>query len=180
MDNVHENRLKELILWLQKEFSTIRTGQATPVLLDSVRVETYGTFLPLQQIGSIGVEDARTLRIAVWDMSQLPAVERSIREANLGVSVSSDSAGIRVSFPDLTGERRAQLVKLAKSKLEESRVSVRAVRDDAMRAIDTAEKNGDISEDEKHAKRELVQKVVDQTNRTLEAHFEKKEIEISK
>ena len=180
MDNAYEARLKEVILWLQKEFSTIRTGQATPVLLDSIRVETYGTFLPLQQIGSISVEDARTLRIGVWDMSQLPAVERAIRDANLGVSVSSDSAGIRVSFPDLTGERRAQLVKLAKSKLEESRVSVRAIRDDVMKSIDSAEKSGDISEDEKHTKRDLVQKLVDQTNRLLEAHFEKKDAEISK
>jgi ribosome recycling factor len=178
MDTPYEHRLKEVIVWLQKEFATIRTGQATPTLLDSVKVESYGTFMPLLQISSIGVEDARTLRISLWDISQLAAVERAIREADLGVSVSTDSSGIRVTFPDLTTERRLQLVKLAKIKFEEARVSVRAIRDEIMKGIDSAEKAGDISEDEKRSKREQVQKVVDQTNRTLEAYFEKKEAEI--
>lgn len=180
MDQTYENRLKEVITWLQKEFASIRTGQATPVLLDSVKVESYGSFMPLQQIGSIGVEDARTLRINVWDASVVPSVERAIREAELGVSVSSDSAGVRVSFPDLTTERRTQLVKLAKTKLEEARVTVRGVRDDVMKEIDAAHKAGEIGEDDKFAKRDAVQKNVDLTNRTLEAHFEKKEAEIAK
>ncbi len=180
MDQTYEARLKEVITWLQKEFATIRTGQATPVLLDSVRVESYGSFMPLQQIGSISVEDARTLRISVWDTSAVPAVERSIRDAELGVSVSSDSSGVRVSFPDLTTERRMQLVKLAKAKLEEARVTVRGVRDDVMKEIDAAHKAGEIGEDDKFSKRDAVQKNVDLTNRTLEAHFEKKEAEISR
>lgn len=180
MDRTYENRLKDVTLWLQKEFSTIRTGQATPVLLDSVKVESYGTYMPLQQIGSIGVEDARTLRLSLWDASLVPAVERAIRDADLGVSVSSDSAGVRVTFPDLTSERRAQLVKLAKTKLEDARVSVRAVRDEVMKIIDVALKANEITEDDKHSERELVQKSVDVTNRTLEALFEKKELEISK
>jgi ribosome recycling factor len=180
MDQSYENRLKEVVAWLQKEFATIRTGQATPVLLDSVKVESYGSYMPLQQIGSIGVEDARTLRISVWDTSVVPAVERAIRDAELGVSVSSDSAGVRVAFPDLTTERRMQLVKLAKSKLEEARVTVRGVRDEVMKEIDAAHKAGDIGEDDKFGKRDAVQKSVDLTNRTLEAHFEKKEAEIAK
>jgi ribosome recycling factor len=180
MDNGYEKRLKEVIEFLQKEFVAIRTGQATPALLDSVKVESYGTYMPIQQIGSIGVEDARTLRISTWDATQIPAIERAIRDSDLGVSVSSDSAGLRVIFPDLTAERRAQIVKIAKSKLEDARVSVRAVRDDAMKEIETALKAGDISEDEKHTKREQVQKNVDLTNRTLEALFEKKEEEIAR
>ncbi len=180
MDQTYENRLKEVVVWLQKEFATIRTGQATPVLLDSVKVESYGSFMPLQQIGSIGVEDARTLRISVWDVSVVPAVERAIRDAELGVSVSSDSAGVRVSFPDLTTERRMQLVKLAKTKLEEARVTVRSIRDDVMKEIDAAHKAGEIGEDDKFTKRDAVQKSVDLTNRTLEAHFEKKEAEIAR
>jgi ribosome recycling factor len=180
MDNGYEKRLKEVIEFLQKEFVAIRTGQATPALLDSVKVESYGTYMPIQQIGSIGVEDARTLRISTWDATQIPAIERAIRDSDLGVSVSSDSAGLRVIFPDLTAERRAQIVKIAKGKLEDARVSVRAVRDDVMKEIETALKAGDISEDEKHTKREQVQKNVDLTNRTLEAVFEKKEEEISK
>lgn len=180
MDNGYENRLKEVGEFLQKEFVSIRTGQATPALLDGVKVESYGTYMPIVQVGSIGVEDARTLRISTWDATQIPAIERAIRDSDLGVSVSSDSAGLRVIFPDLTAERRQQLVKIAKTKLEDARVSVRAVRDDAMKAIDAAQKNGEISEDEKHTKREQVQKFVDTTNRTLEAIFEKKSEEISK
>jgi ribosome recycling factor len=180
MDQTYESRLKEVISWLQKEFATIRTGQATPVLLDGVKVESYGSFMPLVQIGSISVEDARTLRISVWDTSVIPAVERAIRDAELGVSVSSDSSGVRVAFPDLTTERRMQLVKLAKTKLEEARVTVRSVRDDVMKEIDAALKAGEIGEDDKFTKRDAVQKSVDVTNRTLEAHFEKKEAEIAR
>ena len=114
MDDTYQNRLNEVIAWLQKEFVGVRTGQATPALLDSVKVESYGTYMPIQQLGSVGIEDARTLRIVPWDNSQVPAIERSIRDADLGVSVSSDSSGLRVSFPDLTAERRTQLVKIAK------------------------------------------------------------------
>ncbi|MES2749316.1 MAG: ribosome recycling factor [Patescibacteria group bacterium] len=180
MDSEYEKKLKEVIEFLQKEFVTIRTGQATPALLDSIKVESYGTYMPIVQVGSIGVEDARTLRISTWDASLIPAIERAIRDSDLGVSVSSDSAGLRVIFPDLTAERRQQIVKIAKSKLEDARVAVRAVRDDAMKAIDSALKAGDISEDDKHTQREKVQKAVDVTNRTLEAVFEKKEVEISK
>jgi ribosome recycling factor len=180
MDNGYEKRLKEVIEFLQKEFVAIRTGQATPALLDGVKVETYGTYMPIVQVGSIGVEDARTLRISTWDASQIPAIERAIRDSDLGVSVSTDSNGLRVIFPDLTAERRQQLVKIAKGKLEDARVSVRAVRDDVMREIDSAQKAGDISEDERHSKREQVQKNVDLTNRTLEAVFDKKAEEISR
>ena len=129
MDEVFKQKLKEATDWLQKEFTGIRTGQATSALLDSIKVESYGTFMPIVQIGSVGIEDARTIRIAPWDLSQVPAIERAIREADLGVSVSSDSTGLRVIFPDLTSERRVQLIKLAKSKLEDARVTVRAMRD---------------------------------------------------
>lgn len=180
MDSEYEKKLKEVIDFLQKEFVAIRTGQATPALLDSIKVESYGTYMPIVQVGSIGVEDARTLRIATWDATQIPAIERAIRDSDLGVSVSSDSAGLRVIFPDLTAERRQQIVKIAKAKLEDARVAVRAVRDDAMKGIENALKAGDISEDDKHSEREKVQKAVDLTNRTLEAVFEKKEVEISK
>lgn len=180
MDNTYQTRLKEVVDFLQKEFVAIRTGQATPALLDSIKVESYGTYMPIQQVGSIGVEDARTLRISTWDATQIPAIERAIRDSDLGVSVSSDSAGLRVIFPDLTAERRQQLVKIAKGKLEDARVAVRGVRDDVMKSIETALKASEITEDDKHTQREQVQKSVDATNRTLEAVFEKKEAEISR
>ncbi|MFM2340182.1 MAG: hypothetical protein RLZZ360_818 [Candidatus Parcubacteria bacterium] len=180
MDEIEKKRFTEIIEWLDKEFSTIRTGQATPALLDGVRVESYGALLPLNQVGSVGVEDARTLRISPWDATQVKAVEKAITDADLGLSVMTDSSGVRVIFPELTGERRQQLVKLAKSKLEDARVSVKAVRDDVMKAIDAAEKSGDLSQDDKFAAKEEAQKIVDATNRALEARFTEKETEISR
>ena len=180
MDDSQVQKLKDVVLWLEKEFSGIRTGQATPALLDSIRVESYGTLMPLQQVGSVGIEDARTLRIVPWDASQVTLVEKAIREADLGISVMSDSAGLRVVFPELTGERRQQLSKIAKGKLEDARVSVRAIRDDIMKEIDAAQKAGDISEDDKFTKKEQVQKAVDSVNRTLEARMSEKEQEITR
>lgn len=180
MDETEKKRFTDIVEWLDKEFSTIRTGQATPTLLDGVRVESYGSMLPLNQVGSVGIEDARTLRISPWDATQVKAVEKAIADANLGLSVMADSSGVRVIFPELTGERRQQLVKLAKSKLEDARVSVKAVRDDIMKAIDAAEKSGEMSQDDKFVQKEEAQKLVDAANRALEARFSEKETEISR
>ena len=179
MDEVFKQKLKEATDWLQKEFTGIRTGQATPALLDSIKVESYGTFMPIVQIGSVGIEDARTIRIAPWDLSQVPAIERAIREADLGVSVSSDSTGLRVIFPDLTSERRVQLIKLAKSKLEDARVTVRAMRDEIIKEIEAKRKTNEISENDKFFLKDKVQKAVDNSNRNLELLFTQKEAEIS-
>jgi ribosome recycling factor len=177
MESVSQ-KLAEITAWLEKEFAAIRTGRATPVLLDGVRVEAYGSMMPLNQIGSVGVEDARTIRIAPWDTTMIAAIERALREADLGVSVMTDSAGVRVVFPELTGERRQQLKKLAKAKLEEARIAVRGARDDAQKEIERTFKEGDISEDDKFSQKERLQKFVDETNRTLEGLFEKKDQEL--
>ena len=179
MENVSE-KLKEVDVWLQKEYSGIRTGQASPMLLDAVKVESYGSFMPINQVGSINIEDARTLRISVWDKSAVSAIEKAIREADLGISTVSDSDGVRVIFPELTSERRVQLMKLAKAKLEDARISVRGVRDEIMKSLDKQQKDGDISEDERFTQKEKVQTQVDATNRTLEALFDKKEAELQK
>lgn len=178
MDTEIKQKLQEAKEWLQKEFSGIRTGQASPALLDSIKVESYGALLPLNQVGTVGIEDARTLRVSVWDASAVKAAEEAIREADLGVSVVGDSSGLRVIFPELTSERREQLLKLAKSKLEDARISVRALRDDAMKVIEKSEKAGEIGEDEKFTKKEAVQNAVDESNRSLEALFEQKETEL--
>lgn len=173
-------RGKEIIQWLNNEYTGIRTGQATPALLDNIKVESYGSMMPLNQVGSVGIEDARTLRISLWDASGVAAVERSLREADLGISVSTDSSGLRVIFPELTSERRVQLIKLAKSKLEDSRVSVRSARDEIMKDFDKQQKEGEISEDDKFIKRETVQKKIEAVNQQLEALYYKKEAEVSK
>lgn len=174
-----EKRLAELIEWLLSEYAGIRTGQATPTLLDGVKVENYGSVVPINQVGTVGVENARTLRVSVWDADIIPAIERAIIDADLGVSVATDGTSLRVSFPELTGERREQLMKIAKAKLEEARVSVRGARDDATKEIDKLQKEGEISEDEKFNRKEEVQKKVEEMNKSLDQLFAKKEEEIS-
>lgn len=172
-------RSKEIVEWLQKEFSSIRTGEASPALLDAVRVDSYGAKMPLNQIGTVSVEDARTLRVSVWDASQISAIERAIIDANLGLSVVTDSSGLRVIFPELTGERRVQLAKVAKQKHEEARVSLRSARDEIMKQVEKAEKEGDMSEDEKFRIKETIQKEVDAANLKLDNLSQTKEKSIS-
>jgi len=178
MDTDISKKLEEVQTWLAGEFAGIRSGQASPAILDSIKVESYGAHVPLNQVGSIGIEDARTLRVSVWDASQIVAVESAVSDANLGVSVSSDSAGLRVVFPELTTERREQLMKLAKAKQEEARIRVRHVRDDIMKTVEKAEKDGDISEDEKFTHKEKIQKDIEAMNATLDTLFAKKEAEL--
>jgi ribosome recycling factor len=174
-----DERGKGIVAWLEREFSSIRTGRATPMLLDLVLVESYGTRVPIQQIGSVSVEDARTLRISVWDQSTIKAVEKAMLEADLGVSVVADGNGIRVVFPELTSERRTQLLKIAKAKLEESRVSIRGARDEAVKEIDALEKAGEMSQDAKFTAKEDLQKRVESFNNTLGNLFDLKEKEIN-
>ena len=180
MNTEIKQKLEEVKEWLQKEYASIRTGQASPALLDSVRVESYGSMLPLNQVANVGIEDARTLRISPWDSSQVATIEQAIRDTDLGVSLATDSSGVRVIFPELTVERREQLLKLAKSKLEDARIAVRAARDETMKQIDKSEKAGDISEDEKFAQKEIAQDAIDATNKELEHLFSKKEQELKK
>lgn len=174
-----DDRGKEIVSWLEREFSSIRTGRATPMLLDLIQVESYGTRVPIQQVGSISVEDPRTLRISVWDQTAVKAVEKSISEADLGVSVVADASGIRVIFPELTGERRTQLLKIAKAKLEEARVSIRGARDQAIKEIEALEKAGEMSQDGKTSAKEDLQKRVDSFNNALGNLFDIKEKEIN-
>ncbi len=171
--------LKDIEEWLKKEFSTIRTGRATPSILDGVKVEAYGTDMPINQVANIGVEDARVLRITPWDMSQVKSIEKAIIISDLGLSVSVDDKGLRVNFPDLTSDRRVALVKIAKQKLEDARVTLRNEREKAIKDIDAQEKEKKISEDEKFRMKADLQKAIDDANRVLDELFAKKEKEIS-
>jgi ribosome recycling factor len=174
-----DSRAKETDTWLMREFTGVRTGRATPALLDLVTVEAYGSKMPINQIGSVSVEDPRTLRVSVWDASLVRDVEKGVVASDLGVSVVADSSGLRVIFPTLTSERRVQLLKLAKAKLEEARVSIRGARDEAMKDIDTQQKSGDMSEDDRFSAKEELQRRVDTWNRALESHYDQKEKEIN-
>lgn len=165
--------------WLRSEFSGIRTGRATPALLDSVMVEAYGSMMPINQVGSISVEDARMMRVSPWDMSLAKAVEKAIMLADLGLSLAIDEKGVRIMFPDLTADRRASLVKLAKQKLEDARIAIRSEREKTIKDIEKREKDGEISEDEKFRLKTELQKYIDEAGVALEALFVKKEKEIS-
>jgi ribosome recycling factor len=169
-----KQNLAEKIEWLSRELQGVRTGRASPALLDSVRVEVYGSMMALQEIASISGEDARTLYVNPWDKGQVKAIEKAITLADLGVSVGSDEKGIRVSFPELTHERRAQLVKLVHAKLEDARIQVRGVRTKAMAEL---EKSGLSDDDVKRMKTDI-QKAVDDTNHKLEELTQRKEKEL--
>jgi len=175
-------RLKKGIAEAEERFTSelagVRTGRAAPALLDSVRVEAYGSSMPLNQVGSVTIEDARSLRVTPWDHAQIRAIEKALTEANLGVSLSADERGVRVAFPELTGERREQLVKLTRQKLEEARLAVRRARDDTWQDIQKCEKEKLMSEDEKFRSKEAMEKVVQQGNETLEQLAHRKEEEL--
>lgn len=165
--------------WLGKEYRSLRTGRASPAILDGVSVSAYGSMVPLKQVGNVGVEDARTLRISAYDAGLLKDIERAITAANLGVGTSSDGASVRVTFPELTSERREQLVKLAKAKLEEARTAIRIARDEVWKEIQEKERLGSLTEDDKFSLKEELQKKVDKGNEDLEKAFESKEKEMS-
>ncbi|HXK38893.1 MAG TPA: ribosome recycling factor [Candidatus Paceibacterota bacterium] len=164
--------------WLSREYAGLRTGRATPAILDGISVSAYGSMMPLKQVANVGIEDARTLRVSAWDASVVKDIERAITAANLGVGTNADSSGLRVTFPELTAERREQLVKIAKHKLEEARTAIRIARDEAWKDIQEKERQGTLTEDDKFQIKEELQKRVDKGNGELEKAFEKKEAEM--
>ena len=173
-----KTNVKEVEEWLKRENSQIRTGRASLNLLDAIRVDSYGSLVPLNQIGGLSTEDPRTIRISPWDMSQVKEIEKVLVSSNLGVSVAVDDRGIRVCFPPLTTERRDEFVKLAKAKLEQGKISLRKHRDEAWNEIQEKEKEGGMSEDEKFRFKAEMEKIIQDTIKNLETLCDKKEEEI--
>jgi ribosome recycling factor len=173
--------IKETEEWLSREFMGLRTGRASPALLDAVRVNVYGAQTPLSQMGSINIEDARTLRVVPWDKNFLKEAEKAIVDEDLGVSVAADDQGLRVFFPELTAERRTMLLKLANDRVEQARITLRGHRTDALKALETAEKDPDsgMGKDELFRLKEEVQKKIDAGTAALDALSKKKHDEIS-
>lgn len=163
---------------LKSEFSGIRTGRATPALLDGIMVNSYGSKAPINQVAGISMEDARTLRIAPYDANQITEVEKAITNSNLGVSVSVDVNGLRIFFPELTSEVRERLIKVVKDKLEAAKISMRSERDNTWNNIQQKEKDKEISEDEKFRLKNEMQKIVNEENNKLDAMNTKKKAEI--
>ncbi|MDR3548511.1 MAG: ribosome recycling factor [Candidatus Pacebacteria bacterium] len=172
-------QIQETEEWLSRELSGIRTGRAAPALLDNVKVDAYGSRTPLNQIGSVTIEDARTLRVVPWDKSLNKPAEKAITEADLGVSVATDDLGLRVFFPELTAERRTLLLKLANEKVEHAKVTLRGHRSQALKDLDAAEKEGGMGKDDLARLKEDVQKKIDAGGAALEAAAKRKQEEIS-
>jgi len=164
--------------WLIKELGGVRTGRATVSFLDGVKVDSYGSTMHLSGVASLNTEDPRTIRITPWDRSQTQAIEKAINLADLGVAVSVDDKGLRVIFPELTGERRQQLAKIAKQKLEESKVALRRERGEISDDLNKKKKDGEMSEDEMTRSKLEMEKIVKECEARLEEHFAKKESEI--
>lgn len=141
-------RMKKAVAHAKSEFSGVRTGRATPVLVEKLSVDYYGSSVPMQQLASFSVPEARMLLITPFDKGAMSAVERAIQDANLGLNPSNDGVSVRLAFPPLTEERRKEFVRLVKSKAEESRNAVRGVRRDARKDLESLEKDGDISTDD--------------------------------
>lgn len=173
-----KTHIKDSEEWLKKEFSNIRTGRASAAVLDGIKIESYGSFLSIQELGSITNEDVRCLRIVPWDMTQAKNIEKAIITSNTGVSVTVDDKGLRVIFPELTAERRVQITKAAKEKLEEAKKRIRGNRDDVMKDLQTKEKDGSLGKDDVFRHKTDAQKLVDEANKALDALYEKKEKEI--
>lgn len=171
--------IKETEEWLSREFSGIRTGRASTALLDGVKPEAYGARTPLAQLGSVSIEDARTIRVIPWDKTVTKAIEKAITEMDLGVGVSTDDQGLRITFPELTAERRTLLIKMAGEKCEQARVTLRGHRTDAIKGIEAAEKEGGMGEDEVKRLKEEVQKLIDAGSAALDALLEKKKTEVT-
>ncbi len=172
-------QIKETEEWLARELSGVRTGRATPTLLDGVKPEAYGTRTPIRELANVSVEDARTLRIIPWDKELLRVIEKGITDADLGIGVSTDDQGLRVSFPELTSERRTQLSKIAGDRTETARVTLRGHRTDALKALDALEKEGGMGKDEVARLKVEVQKLIDTSNDALAALLDRKEAEIA-
>ena len=172
------DKMDKAVAHTQSQFATVRTGRATPSLVERITVDYYGAPVPLQQISSISVPEARQLLIKPHDRGSLEAIEKAIRDSDLGVSPNNDGISIRLSLPQLTEERRREYVKVAKHMAEDGRIAVRSVRRDARKALETAEKAGEISADELERAEKELEKVTHEHVEHVDAALGRKEQEL--
>ncbi len=173
-----EMEMEEALDHTRRELSQLRTGRATPALLDSVMVEAYGAKTPLKQLANISVPEARLIVVQPWDKSVLADVERAIQKSDLGINPNSDGKLIRLSIPPLTEDRRRELVKLAKKLGEEGKVSIRQRRRESIESLKKAEKDGTVPEDDSKSMQEDIQKLTDKYTKMIDDILEEKEKEI--
>jgi len=173
----YENKMKKAQEFLEADFASIRAGRANPHILDKLRVDYYGTPTPIQQVGNVTVPEARIIQIAPWDKSLLKAIEKAILTSDIGINPSNDGSVIRLVFPELTEERRKDLVKEVKKKAEESKVAVRNIRRDGNDAFKKLAKE-DVSEDEIKQLGDDLQKMTDKFIKEIDVLTEAKTKEI--
>ena len=173
-----ERRMKGAVEVLRQEFGGLRTGRASASLLDPLQVDAYGSQMPLNQLGTVSVPEARMLSVQVWDKTMVAAVEKSIRSSGLGLNPIVDGQVLRLPIPELTEERRVEIGKIANKYAEQARVAVRNVRRDGMDQLKKLEKDGEISEDEQKFYGKDVQKMTDDTIAAIDQLFTEKEEEI--
>ncbi|MES2907310.1 MAG: ribosome recycling factor [Pseudomonadota bacterium] len=175
--NETKRKMQASIASLKSDLTGLRTGRASANLLDPIMVEAYGNKMPLREVGSISVPEARMISVQVWDKALVSAVDKAVRDANLGLNPSVDGQLLRITIPELTSERRQELVKLAHKYAEAARVAVRHVRRDAMDALKKMEKSA--SEDEIKRQSELVQKATDESIGEVDKMVASKEKDIT-
>lgn len=172
------NRMQKSIDSLEKDFSKLRTGRASTALVDSIRVEYYGTPTPLNQVASVSIPDSRTISISPWDRNAFNSIEKAIMKLDLGLTPINDGRAIRINIPVLTEERRKDLVKMAKKYTEDAKVAIRNVRRDVNDALKKMHTAKEISEDDLHKAQDEVQKTTDNFVKKADAVLAEKEKEI--
>jgi len=170
--------MEAAIQHLKRELARIRTGRASTALLDEIRVDYYGTPMPISQVATLGVPEPRMLTVQPWEETMVPVIERALLQSDLGITPSSDGKLIRLPMPPLTEERRKEFVKQSHKAGEEARVSIRNARRDAVDAIKKLQKDGDVSEDDAKRAQDQVQKMTDQFGHQVDEILKRKDEEI--
>lgn len=174
----YQRRMEGAVTALKHEFAALRTGRASASLVDHIHVEAYGSRMPLNQVATVAVPEARMISIQVWDKSQVGAVERAIRESDLGLNPVVEGTLMRLPIPELNEERRQELVKVAHKYAEQARIAVRNVRRDGMDQLKRMEKDQHMSQDEHRAWSDEIQKLTDKTIKSVDDALAGKEAEI--
>lgn len=173
-----EKRMRGAVHALEQEFSGLRTGRASASLLDPLTIDAYGGKMPVSQVGTVGVPEARMITVQVWDQGLVPAVEKAIRDSDLGLNPSSDGQLVRIPIPELNEERRAELSKIASKYAEQARVAARNVRRDGMDGLKQMEKDHEIGEDEHRQRGDEIQKLTDDIIKEIDDSLHAKESDI--
>jgi ribosome recycling factor len=171
-------RMEEALEAVKREFATVRTGKATPALLDTVRVDAYGTKMPLNQVATVGSPEPSLLVVQPFDRSLLADIERAIHQADLGLNPANDGAIIRVPIPPLNEERRKEYARMLGKMAEDGRISIRHARRDGNDAVKALMKDGELSDDEGHRQLEEIQRLTDEYTKKVDELLEKKEKEV--